>query len=83
MALLYCAKYFVLIQILFFLHVLKIGQMCQNGDIAQYMVVAYSEPYQKSKMECLARIINSRKSLTIFAKRSSLDVSQGSEYSSV
>ena len=83
MALLYCANYFVLIQILFFLHVLKIGQMCQNGDIAQYMVVAYSEPYQKSKMECLARIINSRKSLTIFAKRSFLDVSQGSEYSSV
>lgn len=82
MALLYCAKYFVLIQILFFLHVLKIGQMCQNGDIAQYIVEAYSQPYQKSKMECLARIINSRKS-TIFAKRSFLDVSQGSEYSSV
>ena len=82
MALLYCAKYFVLIQILFFLHVLKIGQMCQNGDIAQYIVVAYSEPYQKSKMECLARIISSRKS-TIFAKRSFLDVLQGSEYSSV
>ena len=38
----------------------------------------YSEPCQPSKMECLAKIVNSFQSLTIFAKISILDVWQGS-----
>ena len=35
---------------------------------------AYSEPCQTSKMKCFAKIINGLKLLTIFAKRSILDV---------
>ena len=38
------------------------------------MPETYSEPYQKSKMECLAKIVNAKKLLTVFAKRSILDV---------
>ena len=44
------------------------------------MTQAYSGPSQVSKMECFAKIVNSWKSLTIFAKRSILDAWQGSEY---
>ena len=40
----------------------------------------YSEPYQTSKMERFARVVNAFKPLTIFAERSILDVWQGSEY---
>ena len=46
------------------------------------MSVAYSEPYERSRMECFAKIIISKKQLTIFAKRPILDVLQGSEYAS-
>ena len=42
----------------------------------------YSEPYQKSKMELLAKIGNGCKSLTMIAKWSILDIWQGSEYDS-
>ena len=34
--------------------------------------VLYSEPYEISMMECLARIVNTEKPLTIFAKLSIL-----------
>ena len=43
---------------------------------------AYSEPCQTSKMERFAKIINSFQPLTTFAKRSILDVWQGSEFAS-
>ena len=35
---------------------------------------AYSEPYQTSKMERFAKIVNGFQPLTIFGKRSILDV---------
>ena len=44
--------------------------------------VAYSKPYQRSKMEFFVEKVNARKLLTIFAKRSILDAWQGSEYPS-
>ena len=44
--------------------------------------MAYSEPYQTSKMECFAKIVNTFQALTIFAKGSILDIWQGSEYAS-
>ena len=43
---------------------------------------AYSEPCQATKMEHFAKRNNILKPLTIFAKRSILHVSQGSEYAS-
>ena len=43
---------------------------------------AYSEHCQTSKMELFAKIVNSWKPLSIFAKSSILDVWQDSEYSS-
>ena len=42
----------------------------------------YSEPYQISKMERFAKIVNDSKPLTNFGKSSALDVWQGSEYTS-
>ena len=44
---------------------------------------AYSVPFQTSKMECFAEIVNSFQSLSILAKRSVLFIWQGSEYTSV
>ena len=44
------------------------------------MTWAYSPPSQIFKMGRFAKIINGKKSLTNFAKRSILDVWQGSEY---
>ena len=41
---------------------------------------AYSKPCEASKMECLAKIVNGWKPSAIFAKRSILDIWQGSEY---
>ena len=41
---------------------------------------ANSEPYQTSMMELFANIVNGWKPVTIFAKRSFLDVCQSSEY---
>ena len=43
---------------------------------------AYSEPCQTSKVEIFAKIVNGFCQLTIFSKRSILDVWQGSEYAS-
>ena len=40
----------------------------------------YSEPYQTSKMDRLAKIVYGFYPLTIFAKRSILDIWKGSEY---
>ena len=40
----------------------------------------YSEPCQMPKMEFFTKIVSDSKPLTIFAKNSTLDVSQGSEY---
>ena len=40
----------------------------------------YSKPWQTSKMECFAKIVKYFYQLTIFGKRSILDVWQGSEY---
>ena len=42
----------------------------------------YSEPYQTSKMERLAKIVIGRKPLAILAKRSIFDVWKGSEHAS-
>ena len=54
-----------------------------NQSINQFVnSEAYSEPCQIAKIVRFAKIVNSFQSLTIFAKRSILDVSQGSEYSS-
>ena len=43
----------------------------------------HSEPCEASRTECLAKIANGSKSLTIFLKLSILDISQGSEYAYV
>ena len=45
-------------------------------------IEVYPEPYQTSKMELLAKIVNGFQPLTIFAKSSILDVRQGSKYTS-
>ena len=42
----------------------------------------YSEPYQTSKMDCFSKIVTDFKPLTVFGKRSVLDVWQNSECSS-
>ena len=39
----------------------------------------YSEPYQTSKMESFAKIVNGFQPLTIFAKRSIIDAGWGFE----
>ena len=44
---------------------------------------AYLEPCQTSKMERFVKTVNDSMLLTIFAKGTILDVSQGSEYASV
>lgn len=44
------------------------------------MQEAYSEPYQRSKINCFAKIVNTKKLLTIFTKHSILNVLLGSEY---
>ena len=44
---------------------------------------AFTEPRRTSKMKRFAKIVNNWKPLTFFAKRSILDVWQGSEYTSV
>ena len=41
---------------------------------------ACSEPCQLSKMKCFTKMLNGFQPLSIFAKRSILDVWQGSEY---
>ena len=46
------------------------------------MPEAYSEPFPKSKMECLAKIVNVKTFLLIFAKCSILVVWQGSKWAS-
>ena len=40
----------------------------------------YSEPGQTSKMDRFAKIFNGFQPITIFAKRSNLDLWQGSEF---
>ena len=42
----------------------------------------YSEPCQRSKMECFLKLVNAKKLLTYFAKCFTLNVLQGSKYSS-
>lgn len=46
------------------------------------MPEAYAEPYQRYKMQCFAKIVNTKKPLTMFAKHYLLDVWAGSEYTS-
>ena len=46
------------------------------------MPEAYAEPYQRYKMQCFAKIVNTKKLLTMFAKHYLLDVWRGSEYTS-
>ena len=52
---------------------------CENCKIAtaylQWCQLC-SEPYQRSKMECLAKVVHAKKLVIIFAKRSILDVWQ-------
>ena len=40
----------------------------------------YSEPCQTTKMKLFEKLVSTRKSLTIFAKHSILDIRQGSEH---
>ena len=49
---------------------------------AAHYTGAYSEPCQASKMGRFAKTVNGHQPLTIFAKRSLLDVSLSSEYAS-
>ena len=44
---------------------------------------AFAEPYQPSKTEVFAKIVNTRKLLIIFLKSSILDVGPGSKYGPV
>ena len=50
------------------------------GSIKWFILKSYSEPCQTSKLERFAKIVDGFKPLTIFAKRSILDVRQGYEY---
>ena len=49
----------------------------------KFLSEAYSEPCQTSKIVRFTKIVNGFEQLTIFAKRSILDICQVSEYSSV
>ena len=53
-----------------------------NFELNHQPSEAYSEPYQTSKMERLAKIVKDFQVLTIFSKFSILDICQGSEYAS-
>ena len=44
---------------------------------------AYPEPCQASKMDCFVKIVNGLNLLTFFVRHSTLDVWQGSKYTSV
>ena len=48
----------------------NLGSICLSGSFTE----AYSEPCRTSKMELSVKTLNSLKLLTIFAKRSILDV---------
>ena len=48
-----------------------------------HVTEAYSQPCKISQMARFSKIVNGFYALTILAKRSSLDVSMGSEYTSV
>ena len=64
----------------------KIIFYCENyNKVRAYIMMPepYLETYQSFKMECFAKIVNTYMLLTIFAKRSILDVSQGSGYASL
>ena len=52
-------------------------------DVELYQAEAYSGLCKTSKMEHFARIVNGFYALTIFTKRSILNVRQGSGYASV
>ena len=62
-------------------HCVPEKRLCVNVRLIDKTdTMAYSEPCQTSKMERFTKIVNCLKSLTIFVKRSILDVWQGSEY---
>ena len=46
----------------------------QISNVFLMTAEAYLEPYQTSKMESSTKIINGKKTLTIFAKHSTLDI---------
>ena len=46
----------------------------QTSNIFLMTAEAYLEPYQTSKMESSTKIIKGKKTLTIFAKHSTLDI---------
>ena len=52
-------------------------------DDIPYLTETQSEPSQASKVELFAKIVNCFEPITIFAKRSNLDIWLGSEYASV
>ena len=54
-----------------------------NTFLASSYAELYSQPSQIFKMELFAKIVNTWKPLTIFAKNSILDIWQGSEYVSM
>ena len=58
-------------------------QSCQPRVLIwSHWLETYPEPFETSKMECFAKIVNEFYTLTVFTKRSILDIWQGSEYAS-
>ena len=55
------------------------GEHCYETGSHTFVAEAYPETYQTSKMEGFTKIVNTWKPLTIFTKRSILDVWQGSK----
>ena len=59
-----------------------VNNLFPGSEQNAYYSDAYSEHCLTSKMECFEKIIEGFEPLTIFAKRSNLNVWQGSEYAS-
>ena len=60
--------------------VLTVTHICPIRQVSMCHPDAYSEPFQTSKMERFGKIVNNLQPLTIFAKRSILDIWEGCEY---
>ena len=54
--------------------VLTVTHICPIRQVLMCHPDAYSEPFQTSKMERFGKIVNNLQPLTIFAKRSILDI---------
>ena len=54
--------------------VLTVTHICPIRQVSMCHPDEYSEPFQTSKMERFGKIVNNLQPLTIFAKRSILDI---------